>query len=74
MFKIKLRKSIGLDEDIVEGKCLVSLVVIKAQKIAPLSLYLCRKDAIFLIFVLYSYFLILLLSCILYPIILVTVY
>ncbi|AEZ37323.1 hypothetical protein [Staphylococcus aureus] len=46
MFKIELRKSIGLDEDIVEVMCLVSLVVIKAQKIAPLSLYLCRKDAI----------------------------
>ncbi|HHC9656876.1 hypothetical protein [Staphylococcus aureus] len=45
MFKIELRKSIGLDEDIVEGMCLVSLVVIKAQKIAPLSLDLCRKDA-----------------------------
>ncbi|KXA37568.1 hypothetical protein HMPREF3211_00909, partial [Staphylococcus aureus] len=44
MFKIELRKSIGLDEDIVEVMCLVSLVVIKAQKIAPLSLYLCRKD------------------------------
>ncbi|AOO98605.1 hypothetical protein L895_06075 [Staphylococcus aureus SA16] len=47
MFKIELRKSIGLNEDIVEGICLVSLVVIKVQKIAPLSLYLCRKDAIF---------------------------
>ncbi|WP_204372432.1 hypothetical protein, partial [Staphylococcus aureus] len=46
VFKIELRKSIGLDEDIVEVMCLVSLVVIKAQKIAPLSLYLCRKDAI----------------------------
>ncbi|HEA0046663.1 hypothetical protein QAC30_02455 [Staphylococcus aureus] len=46
MFKIELRKSIGLDEDIVEGICLASLVVIKAQKIAPLSLYLCRKDAL----------------------------
>ncbi|MGZ9393807.1 hypothetical protein ACXN8H_09395, partial [Staphylococcus aureus] len=46
MFKIELRKSIGLDEDIVEVMCLVSLVVIKAQKIAPLSLYLCRKDAL----------------------------
>ncbi|MCT6675329.1 hypothetical protein, partial [Staphylococcus aureus] len=64
MFKIELRKSIGLDEDIVEGMCLVSLVVIKAQKIAPLSLYLCRKDAIYLLN-LNSYFLILLLSCIL---------
>ena len=45
VFKIELRKSIGLDEDIVEGKCLVSLVV-KSTKIAPLSLYLSRKDAI----------------------------
>ncbi|AMV77289.1 hypothetical protein SA0515718_02764 [Staphylococcus aureus] len=46
MFKIELRKSIGLDEDFVEGMCLVSLVVIKAQKMASLYLYLCRKDAI----------------------------
>ncbi|WRN01343.1 hypothetical protein UM702_08480 [Staphylococcus aureus] len=46
MFKIELRKSIGLDEDIVEGMCLVSLVVKKCIKIAPLSLYLCRKDAL----------------------------
>nr|MBO0966335.1 hypothetical protein [Staphylococcus sp. 30401_3112M30942] len=46
MIKMELRKSIGLDEDFVEGMCLVSLVVIKAQKIAPLSIFLCRKDAI----------------------------
>ncbi|MBG1011345.1 hypothetical protein F6R38_09855 [Staphylococcus aureus] len=46
MFKIELRKSIGLDEDFVEGMCLVSLVVIKAQKMASLYLYLCRKDAL----------------------------
>ncbi|QCX32070.1 hypothetical protein FD482_13970 [Staphylococcus aureus] len=32
MFKIELRKSIGLDEDIVEGMCLVSLVVKKVYK------------------------------------------
>lgn len=32
VFKIELRKSIGLDEDIVEGMCLVSLVVKKVYK------------------------------------------
>ncbi|HHW5635818.1 TPA: hypothetical protein ACU24H_001210 [Staphylococcus aureus] len=56
MFKIEFRKSIGLDEDIVEGICLVSLVVIKAQKIAPLSLYLCRKDAIWIVSLFPYYF------------------
>ncbi len=44
---MELRKSIGLDEDIVEGMSLVSLVVIKAQKIAPF-LFICVERMLLL--------------------------